>query len=95
MQTNALDDDDHNHCDALYGALDDSVDDDDEPYDTSRLGDGGDTSSSDPNIDGRLRSGMDATILANSPNRKENANIPTMVPKTNHKSQDGRYTQAQ
>lgn len=61
MQTNALDGDDHNHCDALYRALDDSVDDDDVPYDTSRLGDGGDTNSSDPNIDGRLRSGMDAT----------------------------------
>ena len=94
-QTNALDGDDHNHCDAPYRALDDNVGDDDEPYDKSKLDDDGDTSSSDPNIDGRLRNGMDATKLANNPNNMVNASIPNEDPRTNHRLLVDRYKQAQ
>mgnify|MGYP003526775932 FL=1 len=66
-------------------ALERSVGDSDVLCDTSRWGDDGDANSSDPNIGDGLCSGMDATILANNPNRMVSASIPTMVPKTNHK----------
>lgn len=50
------------------------------------LGSGGDTNKYAPNKDGAQCSDMDATILANNPNRKANAMRPKMVPRTSHKS---------
>ena len=59
--------------------------DDDGPYDRCILGSSGDANRYAPNTNDELYNDMDATNLANSPNRKANANIPKMVPRTNHK----------
>ena len=70
-----------------------SVDDGDVPCGTSNMDDSGDTNTYDPNTGDALRNGMDATILANSPNSMASASIPMMDPKTNHIYMDDRYIQ--
>lgn len=93
LQTNALDDDCHNHSYVHDHAYHDNVDDGDVQYDRCRLDDGGDTNSSDPSTNDALCSDMDATSLANNPNNKANASTPNLAPKTNHISMDDRYRQ--
>ena len=83
MQTNVLDGVSHNPNDLRVCAL------------VNNVGDGGDTNTCAPNTCGEQCSGMDATILANSPSRMVNASIPTMVPRTNHRLLVGIYIQAQ
>ena len=92
---NALDDGLHNQNGSRVCALVYNVGDGDALCDKSSMGDDGDTNTYAPNTCGEQCSDMDATILANSPNRMANASIPKMVPKTNHRSQGGRYIQAQ
>ena len=95
MQTNALDGVSHNPNDLRVCALVYNVGDGDALCDMSNMGDGDDTNTCAPSTCGEQCSGMDATILANSPNRMVNASIPTMVPRTSHRSLDGRYIRAQ
>ena len=77
-------------CASVY-----NVGDGDALCDMSNMGDGDDTNTCAPSTCGEQCSGMDATILANSPNRMVNASIPTMVPRTNHRLQGGIYIRAQ
>ena len=65
--------------------------DDDGQYDTSRLGDDGGTSSSDPNTNDARCNGMDATNLANNPSNMANTMLPNEAPRTSHKSLVDRY----
>lgn len=92
QQTSAQDDDVHNHFYVHDHALHDSEDDGDAQYGMCILGDGDDMRSSDPSTDDVLCSDKDATNLASSPNNMVSAMLPMKVPKTNHISQDDRYT---
>jgi hypothetical protein len=95
MQTNVLDGVSHNPNDLRVCALVNNVGDGDALCDKSNMGDGDDTNTCAPSTCGEQCSGMDATILANSPSRMVNASIPTMVPRTNHRLLGGIYIQAQ
>ena len=92
---NDQDGDEHNHDERYAHALVCNVDDGDKQCDMSILGSGGDANSNDPNTYDMLHNGMDATILANNPNSKVNANIPTKGPKTNRKYMVYKYIPAQ
>ena len=93
LQTNALDDGVHNHHGVLACTSHGSDGDNDVPYGKSNKDNGSGASSNDPNRDVVLCNSKDATNLANTPNSKVNAMLPTLVPKTNHKSLVDRYIQ--
>ena len=86
MQTNARDDVLHSQHDLHVHALERNVGDSDDLCDRCILDSSGDANRYAPNTSGVQCSDMDATILANSPNRMANAMLPMMDPKTNRKS---------
>ena len=55
------------------------------PNDMSRLDDDSGANTYAPNTCDALCNYMDATMLANNPNRKVNASKPMMGPRTNHR----------
>ena len=64
-------------------------------YDMCRWDGSDDANSNDPNTNDKPYKDMDATNLANNPSNMENASIPMMGPRTNHKSLGDRYIRVQ
>jgi hypothetical protein len=95
LQTNVQDVAPHSLHDSHARALAHNEDGNGVLCGTSNMDDSGDTNTYDPNTSDALCNGMDATILANTPSNMANANIPMMVPRTNHRYMDDRYILAQ